>query len=158
MPADDMQLAQTFLIAWYAGVAIAIAVGATYSAFRSASLSREAATRRHWSDFYLVTHGRTTRRGFWLGFVAPFLLLFTLAILWDSPVELPLAVFAVLGASVWPGIAVGAKRFHDRGKSGWFLLIFLIPALGLLWLLIELGFFRGTVGHNRFGPAPLVSD
>jgi uncharacterized membrane protein YhaH (DUF805 family) len=158
MPADDMQMAQAFLIAWYVAVAFAIVLGAAYSAFRSANLSREAAVRRHWSDFYLVAHGRTTRRGFWLGFVAPFLLLFTLAILWDPPVHLPLAMLAVVGASVWPGIAVGAKRFHDRGKSGWFLLIFLIPIIGLLWLPIELGFFRGTVGRNRFGPDPLVSN
>src|SRR5262249_44348098 len=103
-------------------------------------------------------HGRTTRRRFWLGFVAPFLLLFILAILWDPPIAPPLTTLAVMGASVWPGIAVGAKRFHDRDKSGWFLLIFLVPVLGLLWLLIELGFFRGTVGHNRFGPDPLVSN
>jgi uncharacterized membrane protein YhaH (DUF805 family) len=147
-----MQKVQAFLIAWLVAFAFAIGLGATYSAFRSAHLTREAAARRHWSDFYLVTLGRTTRRDLWLGFVAPFLLLFIVALAWGSPFEFPHSMFAIIGASLWPAIAVGAKRCHDRDRSGWFLLVFAIPVLGALWLLIELGFFRGAVGPNRFGP------
>lgn len=52
---------------------------------------------------------------------------------------------------LWPALAVSAKRWHDRDKSGWWVLIQLVPALGLLWTLIENGFLRGTVGANRFG-------
>jgi uncharacterized membrane protein YhaH (DUF805 family) len=55
---------------------------------------------------------------------------------------------------LWPALAIGVKRCHDRNKSGWFLLIGLIPILGGLWLLIELGFLDGTPGPNRFGPSP----
>jgi uncharacterized membrane protein YhaH (DUF805 family) len=44
------------------------------------------------------------------------------------------------------------KRFHDRDKTGWWVLIGLIPLIGPLWLLIELGFLKGTDGANRFGP------
>ena len=46
---------------------------------------------------------------------------------------------------------VHIKRFHDRDKSGWWVLIGLIPIIGAIWLLIELGFLKGTPGPNRFG-------
>ena len=51
-----------------------------------------------------------------------------------------------------PAIIVYIKRFHDRDKSGWWVLIGLIPIIGALWLLVELGFLKGTDGPNRFGP------
>ena len=35
---------------------------------------------------------------------------------------------------------------------GWWVLIGLIPIIGALWLLIELGFLKGTDGPNRYGP------
>jgi uncharacterized membrane protein YhaH (DUF805 family) len=58
----------------------------------------------------------------------------------------------------WCSIAIGAKRCHDRGRSGWFQLISLIPVVGVLWLFVDLGLLRGTEGENRFGPNPLGSD
>ncbi len=51
-----------------------------------------------------------------------------------------------------PAIIVYIKRFHDRDKSGWWVLIGLVPLIGQLWLLIECGFLAGTPGPNRFGP------
>ena len=57
-------------------------------------------------------------------------------------------IFALL--SLIPAIIVHIKRFHDRDKSGWWLLIVLIPIIGAIWLLIELGFLKGTSGPNRF--------
>ncbi|MAD39833.1 MAG: hypothetical protein CMO30_03750 [Tistrella sp.] len=58
-------------------------------------------------------------------------------------------------AAIWPSLAIGARRCHDRGRSGWFQLIMLIPLIGWIWLLVEIGFLRGTEGPNRFGPDPL---
>lgn len=55
---------------------------------------------------------------------------------------------------LWPSLALGVKRCHDRGRSGWFLLLMLVPLLNL-WPVIELAFLRGTTGENRFGPDPL---
>lgn len=52
------------------------------------------------------------------------------------------------------GLALGAKRCHDRDKSAWFLAIGLIPLIGAIWLFIELGILDGTQGPNRFGPSP----
>lgn len=75
------------------------------------------------------------------------------------------------------GVAVGIKRLHDRGKSGWWLLLFyLAPAIlsgggeamgaGMvlslaslaisIWALVELGFLKGDTGANAYGPDPVA--
>jgi uncharacterized membrane protein YhaH (DUF805 family) len=56
---------------------------------------------------------------------------------------------------VWASLATQVKRWHDRDRSGWMVLINLIPLVGPLWAFIELGFLRGTVGANRFGRDPI---
>lgn len=53
-----------------------------------------------------------------------------------------------------PGIAVSVRRLHDLDKSGWWLLISLIPLIGLIVLLVWFA-SRGTAGGNRFGDDPL---
>ena len=57
--------------------------------------------------------------------------------------------------SIWANLAVNVKRWHDRDKSAWWLLIELIPLIGAIWVFIELGCLKGTYGKNRFGPDPL---
>lgn len=56
--------------------------------------------------------------------------------------------------ALWAKLAVTAKRWHDRDKSAWWLLINLIPVIGWIWQVIEGGFLDGTPGSNRFGPSP----
>jgi uncharacterized membrane protein YhaH (DUF805 family) len=58
-------------------------------------------------------------------------------------------------AALIPAILVDIKRWHDRDKSGWWMLIALVPIIGTIWFLIELGFLAGTPGSNRFGPPPM---
>lgn len=65
---------------------------------------------------------------------------------------LPFIVFVI-----WVSFAVGVKRCHDRGRSGWFLLIGLIPVVGTIWLFVEILCLKGTDGENRFGPDPLMA-
>jgi uncharacterized membrane protein YhaH (DUF805 family) len=55
---------------------------------------------------------------------------------------------------LWPILAVTIKRLHDRGRSAWFLVVFLIPVLGPIWLLVEIWTLPGDRGSNRFGDAP----
>ena len=52
-----------------------------------------------------------------------------------------------------PSIAVGVRRLHDTGRSGWWLLIALVPIAGLVVLIV---FFvmRGDPGPNSHGPSP----
>jgi uncharacterized membrane protein YhaH (DUF805 family) len=68
-----------------------------------------------------------------------------------------IVAFVVWVAAVWIGLATGVKRFHDRGKTGWWVLIVLVPVIGGLWYLIECGFLRGTVGPNAYGHDPLTA-
>ncbi len=58
-------------------------------------------------------------------------------------------------ANLIPGIAVGVRRLHDLGKSGWYLLIALIPLVGAIVLIV---WFcgRGTVGPNEYGNDPVA--
>ena len=64
-------------------------------------------------------------------------------------------VYAILYIpATWTGLAIMAKRFHDRGKSGWWVLIQFVPLIGVFWLFIECGFLRGTVGPNQYGARP----
>ncbi|WP_437678437.1 DUF805 domain-containing protein [Sorangium sp. So ce131] len=55
----------------------------------------------------------------------------------------------------WIHLAIYVKRWHDRGKSGWWQLILLIPYIGSLWVFIECGCMVGNAGPNQFGPDPL---
>lgn len=54
-----------------------------------------------------------------------------------------------------PSLAASVRRLHDRDKSGWWLLITLLPLIGgiifLVWIVQ-----KGTDGQNRFGPDPLA--
>ena len=52
-----------------------------------------------------------------------------------------------------PGLALGVRRLHDLGKSGWFYMILLIPFIGVAWLLI-IFCFEGKKEDNKWGPDP----
>ncbi len=55
---------------------------------------------------------------------------------------------------LWAQAALSVKRSHDRGRSGWFVLVLFIP-LVQIWPFIELWFLSGTTGDNQYGPDPL---
>jgi len=74
-----------------------------------------------------------------------------------SGIPMLAAIFGVLVlvlylAMIVPSVAVGVRRLHDTDKSGWLMLIGLIPLINLVLLF----FFcqRGTEGENSFGPDP----
>ncbi|MBW8189962.1 DUF805 domain-containing protein [Neiella marina] len=54
---------------------------------------------------------------------------------------------------LWPKLAIDIKRFQDRNRSWYWVLIQLIPMIGPIWYLVEAGFLPGTRGPNRFGPS-----
>jgi uncharacterized membrane protein YhaH (DUF805 family) len=49
------------------------------------------------------------------------------------------------------------KRCHDRGKSAWWCLLLIIPIVGLIWAIVDLGILAGTQGANEYGPDPLAA-
>ncbi len=52
-----------------------------------------------------------------------------------------------------PGLAAAVRRLHDVGKSGWMLLVALIPIVGAIWLLVLL-VTDSKPGENEYGPNP----
>ena len=71
---------------------------------------------------------------------------------WGSSIILIIGAMVVL--LVWINFATTVKRFHDRGKSGYWCLIVLVPYIGALWQLVECGFLGGSPGTNNYGPPP----
>ena len=63
----------------------------------------------------------------------------------------------VLIVAFWISLAIAVKRWHDRGKSGWWVLIALVPVIGGFWYIIECGFLKGTTGANAYGADPLAT-
>lgn len=58
-------------------------------------------------------------------------------------------------AVIIPGIAVGVRRLHDTGKSGWWLLVALIPMIG--WIILLVFYLQDSQFHaNEYGPNPKI--
>ena len=74
------------------------------------------------------------------------------AMVWKGTI--PIIIVSVL--FLYPALAIYTKRWHDRGKSGWWTLIILVPLIGSIWMLVECGFLRGTEGPNQYGNDPLT--
>jgi uncharacterized membrane protein YhaH (DUF805 family) len=112
-----------------------------------------------WKELLFSFDGRINRGKFWLGIAVLYAIpwvAFMLAAMANSSLLWWLASVVVL-ILIWPGLAISIKRWHDRGKSGWWILISFIPLIGPLWALIETGFLPGTPGTNRYGPDPLAN-
>ena len=64
-----------------------------------------------------------------------------------GPLSLVIAV-----ASFVPSISSSVTRLHDRGHSAWWLLWCVVPLVGAIVLLMQIGLLRGDGGPNRYGP------
>lgn len=109
-----------------------------------------------WRFLYGQWQGRVNRRGFWMyGVLAPIGLgLFLRALVDIAGVAAersePVVSLLLLGL----GAMVSAKRWQDRGRSPWWVLLLLVPVVGTLWTVLDNGLVRGDRGQNRFGPVP----
>ena len=109
-----------------------------------------------WREFLFSFRGRANRSQFWLMVLVTLPFIAVAAIInrhlgyeFDS---LAGPGCVILLPTLWPSFAVTIRRWHDRNKSGWWLLINFIPLVGGIWSLVENGFLGGTPGANRFGP------
>lgn len=114
--------------------------------------------------FLFSFQDRISRYQLWVQFILPYFILEVVVLVIDlltgmynvrTGVGLFSTIFSLL--MIWPYLAIQVKRCHDRDRSGWFLLISLIPIIGAIWLFVELGCLRGSVGDNRFGPDPVAT-
>jgi uncharacterized membrane protein YhaH (DUF805 family) len=102
---------------------------------------------------YAEFSGRSRRAEFWWFALANFIVNIVFTVLGQAT-----ALFTILGfvyglAVLIPGIAVGIRRLHDTGKSGWWLLIALIPFVGVIVLIVFMA-TDSTPGTNEWGSSP----
>jgi uncharacterized membrane protein YhaH (DUF805 family) len=108
-------------------------------------------------DLFFSFKGRIPRWEFWWGSCLlatigiVLVVLVALAGASDSQVMAVPAIYALF--MTVPSLALQVKRLHDRGKSGWFSLIGLVP-FGVFWLGVELFFLGSEEGENQYGPEP----
>jgi uncharacterized membrane protein YhaH (DUF805 family) len=108
---------------------------------------------------YAVFSGRARRKEYWMFFL--FNIIFEIVavildhvlgtVIEDSGYGVIYVLYCL--AVLLPGIAVSVRRLHDVGKSGWLLLIALIPIVGAIWLLV-LFCTDGNPGKNEYGANP----
>lgn len=134
-------------------------------------------------DLLFSFQGRIGRKTYWIWNVVYYLMIVGFAmgmnVLAPSIAHLILPVFLIV--ILVPDLAITAKRWHDRGKSSWWLLLNIPLVIGRmtvpvgdpslagqpsmlqvatsfaalvcgLWILVECGFLKGTDGENQYGP------
>jgi uncharacterized membrane protein YhaH (DUF805 family) len=117
--------------------------------------------------FFLSFRGRIGRARFWLLQLLQLVIFFALAMALgavgdligeknlDQSVALQVVAYGVVALDFALGLSLYVRRFHDLGKSAWWLLVLLIPIVGLIYGVIDCGFVRGDYGPNRYGPDPV---
>lgn len=140
-----------------------------------------------WGHLLFKFSGRVNRAKFWLAALVYFVINIVLAIIGYATDQSAAfqAINGMIGIVIFiSGLAVGVKRLHDRGKSGWYLLLFYVvpgvlivaaiatyvtmedgslasavlgfAALAIgVWAFVELACLRGTAGPNAYGPDPI---
>ena len=98
---------------------------------------------------YFCFEGRTGRKAFWTFILVNFVVNFVLSLI--PGVGKILAGLWGL-AVLCPTLGITARRLHDVGKSGWLLLLALIPVIGVL-IVLFLCIPAGSGEANQYGAA-----
>lgn len=108
---------------------------------------------------YVGFGGRARRKEYWFFVLFNFLISLALAFI-DGAIGSPGSEYGVgvlYGlyslAVLIPGLAVTFRRLHDTDRSAWWLLILLVPLIGVIVILVFM-FLDGTPGNNSYGADP----
>ena len=106
---------------------------------------------------YVVFDGRAHRTEFWMFTLISVVISIVLAL-----IDVAIGTYGAGGgvlqgiyglAVLLPSLAVGARRLHDIGRSGWWLLLGLIPLVGIIILIVWWA-QESDAGSNEYGPNP----
>lgn len=108
-------------------------------------------------------HGRARRKEYWYFFACSLLITVLLSVIdnvlgWYSESEeigVLSGIFSLL--VILPSLSVTVRRLHDTGRSGWWVLLYLIPILGFLILLYFLVLDSNSF-KNKYGNSPKTSE
>jgi uncharacterized membrane protein YhaH (DUF805 family) len=100
---------------------------------------------------YADFSGRARRSEYWWWALAAFVAQLVVRLI-GAAIGTPILYILLSLAILVPGLAVGVRRLHDTGRSGWWLLI----ALTVIGVLVLLVFFvqEGEARTNAYGPDP----
>ncbi len=108
---------------------------------------------------YIVFSGRSRRKEYWYFVLFNFLITIVLIQIDYAFLNIdPKTGYGVLSSLyslgvVLPSLSVSVRRLHDTGRSGWWLLIGLIPLIGAIILLVF--FLKDSIpGENQYGKSP----
>lgn len=105
---------------------------------------------------YATFSGRARRSEFWWFYLFAIILYIVAAII-DAAIGNNLLWIIVALGLIVPSLAVTVRRLHDTGRSGWWILIGIIPLIGAIVLLV----FEcqdSQPGANNYGPSPKGGD
>ena len=101
---------------------------------------------------YAGFSGRARRKEYWMFALVNLAIGIVLQLLGAAiHSQIPYYLYAL--AVIIPALAVGVRRLHDTGRSGWWLLIALVPLVGAIILIVYLA-TGGNPGPNAYGPDP----
>ena len=100
---------------------------------------------------YADFSGRARRSEYWYWALA-YAIAYVIALILDGILGINLLVYLVVLAAIVPSIAVGVRRLHDTDRSGWFILIGLIPIIGAIVLIVF--YVQDSGPDNQYGPNP----
>ncbi|HZP24874.1 MAG TPA: DUF805 domain-containing protein [Terriglobales bacterium] len=107
---------------------------------------------------YAVFEGRATRQEYWMyvlfNSIAAIVFMIVDAVLGSSANGMPFGMLTAvyLVGTILPSLAVLVRRLHDTNRSGWWVLISLVPFGGLVLLVFAVQ--DSDAGVNQFGPNP----
>jgi uncharacterized membrane protein YhaH (DUF805 family) len=112
-------------------------------------------------------NGRSRRKEYWMFQLVNVSILFPLYIFsrvmdnLDIQLNTGVAIFLLIYclyalASIVPILSCGARRLHDSGKTGWLVLLGLVPIAGLA--LLALMAIDSDPGTNKYGPNPKLAE
>jgi uncharacterized membrane protein YhaH (DUF805 family) len=103
---------------------------------------------------YATFTGRSLRPEYWWFVLFNLIVGLVLAIIDSSVIRSDVGVLGAIYnlAVLVPSLAVGVRRLHDTGRTGWWLLIGLVPIIGLIVLIVFFA-MKGEEQDNQYGPA-----
>lgn len=101
---------------------------------------------------YVQFSGRSSRSAYWYWYLFQILVYVAASI-----VDMILGIYPVLAvvaslAILLPSLGITFRRLHDTGRSGWWLLIWILPIIGFIVILVFM--LTGSDGPNKYGAGP----
>ncbi|KAA8995177.1 DUF805 domain-containing protein [Affinibrenneria salicis] len=105
---------------------------------------------------YVGFSGRARRKEYWMFYLFNIIVSLVVAII-DTALGLNAILLMIYALAILlPGLAVTVRRLHDIGKSGWWILISMVPFVGGL-VLVAFTCMDSQPAENQFGPNPKLA-